>query len=322
MPAAKSSTAKKTKVAEKVEVVHEPLKSDILCGKDKSCVSHEGSVRFRRIIDKYRERYCSDSTTKQQRMAITKEIYKKLIKSARFLKYDSKDKVWKTISALAARDKVSHALRFANLKENRKTGKVKNVRRRVSSSSTSSSASNTKATSPEDVKFWNSLVTRQAKLLESIKRGEKGSIPAYVDLPERITVSTREETPSKQDCDPLSINDTSSELNPTFQSYCMQFYRPEDFAGASNIVAPDDCTEVSDAFLHCEQRGEYYPSTRSQGSTDASMNSDKCLYEDLSVQDDAMSNECDFEDRGEEIASMIAQPLMEWDLEHDGIFEA
>lgn len=319
MPAAKSSKSKKTKVTEKVEVVHEPLKSDILCGKDKSCVSHEGSVRFRRIIDQYRERYCDDSTTKQQRMAITKEIVQKLIKSARFLKYDSKDKVWKTISALAARDKVSHALRFANLKENRKTGKAKNVRRRVSSSSTSSSSSNNKTTSPEDIKFWNSLVTRQAKLLESIKKGGKGSIPAYVDLPESITVSTPEETPSKQDCDPLCINDTSSEINPTFRDYCMQL---EDFAGASNLVAPDDCTEVSDAFHHCEQQGEYYPSTKSQGSSDASLSSDKCLYEDLSVQDDNTTNACDFEDRGEDIASMIAQPLMEWDLEHDGIFEA
>ena len=43
------------------------------------------------------------------------EIVQKLNQSSRFLKYDNKEKVWKTISALAARDKVSHALRVSVL---------------------------------------------------------------------------------------------------------------------------------------------------------------------------------------------------------------
>ena len=92
--------------SDRVVVVLEPKPSDILCGKDKSCVSHEGSLRFRRIIEQYREKYCSDSTNKQEKMNITKEIVAKLSRSSRFLKYDCKRKVWRTISALAARDKV------------------------------------------------------------------------------------------------------------------------------------------------------------------------------------------------------------------------
>ena len=109
-----ATKSKSNKTTEKVQIVVEPKATDILCGKDKSCVAHEGSVRFRKIIDQYREKYCSDSTSKQQRMAITKEIVQKLNKSSRFLKYDSKEKVWKTITALAARDKVSHALRVSS----------------------------------------------------------------------------------------------------------------------------------------------------------------------------------------------------------------
>jgi hypothetical protein len=70
----------------------------ILCGKDKSCVTHAGSVNFRKTIDTYREKYCSENTTKQERMSITKEIVAKLSKTSRFLKYDNKEQVWKTIS--------------------------------------------------------------------------------------------------------------------------------------------------------------------------------------------------------------------------------
>lgn len=110
-----TAKSKQTKSTHKFEVVHEPKASDILCGKDKSCVAHEGSVRFRKIIDQYRERYCNESTSKQQRMSITKEIVHKLSRSSRFLKHDNKEKVWKTISALAARDKVSHALRVSTI---------------------------------------------------------------------------------------------------------------------------------------------------------------------------------------------------------------
>ena len=87
-------------------VVTQPEKTDILCGKDKSCVLHEGSVYFRKVIDQYRDRYCSDSTNKQEKMNITREIVAKLNKTSRFLKYDQREGVWKTISALAARDKV------------------------------------------------------------------------------------------------------------------------------------------------------------------------------------------------------------------------
>jgi hypothetical protein len=40
-------------------------------------------------------------------MTITREIYDKMIETARFLKYNEKDNAWEELSPTAARDKVS-----------------------------------------------------------------------------------------------------------------------------------------------------------------------------------------------------------------------
>ena len=87
---------------------------------DKQCVAHVGSVRFRSIIESYRQRY-ANSLTKFDKMQITKEIYETLSQSSRFLKFNTQEKVWEEISPMAARDKCGHALRFAN--RNKSKGK-------------------------------------------------------------------------------------------------------------------------------------------------------------------------------------------------------
>jgi len=98
----------------KVVLLH-PKKYDILCGKDKACLSHYGSRHFRSVIEAYRNRY-QQAVTKQEKMNITREIVMTLKNrtSSRFLKYNSQLHGWEEISHIAARDKVSHALRFAN----------------------------------------------------------------------------------------------------------------------------------------------------------------------------------------------------------------
>ena len=63
---------------------------------DKQCVAHVGSVRFRSIIESYRQRYAS-SLTKFDKMQITKEIYETLSQSSRFLKYNTKEMVWEEV---------------------------------------------------------------------------------------------------------------------------------------------------------------------------------------------------------------------------------
>ncbi|CAB9526375.1 expressed unknown protein [Seminavis robusta] len=94
--------------------VLQPGKFDILCGKGKKCVGHIGSRRFRAVIESYRQRY-SLTKTKYEKMMITKEVVERLQKeNCRFLKYDASTMVWEELLTMAARDKVGHALRFAN----------------------------------------------------------------------------------------------------------------------------------------------------------------------------------------------------------------
>lgn len=96
------------------EVVHTPLPSDILCGKDKTCIKHKGSREFRRIIESYTLQY-QQATSRQEKMEITKEIFDRL-QSSRFLKYNEDREIWETLHSMAVRDKIGHALRFSNRK--------------------------------------------------------------------------------------------------------------------------------------------------------------------------------------------------------------
>ena len=102
----------------------EPSKYDILCGKDKECLSHYGSRRFRTVIEAHRNEY-QQATTKQEKMSITRKIVATLNRlSCRFLKYNEELRCWQEISHVAARDKVSHALRFANRKSTTKSSVI------------------------------------------------------------------------------------------------------------------------------------------------------------------------------------------------------
>ncbi|CAB9514924.1 expressed unknown protein [Seminavis robusta] len=95
-------------------VITETRPDDILCGKEKACVSHPGSINFRAVIDKFAPKY-QEAITKQEKMNVTKEIYESLgSQNSRFLKYNAKAKAWEELTSLLARDKISHALRFAN----------------------------------------------------------------------------------------------------------------------------------------------------------------------------------------------------------------
>jgi len=81
----------------------------------------------------YRTRYRT-LQTKYDKMQITKEIYETLCQTSRFLKYNDEEKVWEEISPLAARDKVGHALRFAN---NYQAGGTKSKKKATTTTSSS-----------------------------------------------------------------------------------------------------------------------------------------------------------------------------------------
>ena len=110
------------------ELIMETRPEDILCGKEKHCVSHRGSLNFRLVIDQYAAKY-AEAITKQEKMNVTKEIYDMLgSQNARFLKFNAKSKTkgWEELSSLLARDKISHALRFANREKKAAAGDMAN----------------------------------------------------------------------------------------------------------------------------------------------------------------------------------------------------
>lgn len=100
--------------------IKQPNRYDILCGKGKECNGSEGSQRYRLVIDSFREKYAS-AATRHQKCAITLQIYDLLAKTAsRFLKYNDKMGAWEELPFMTARDKIGHALRFANRKSSKK----------------------------------------------------------------------------------------------------------------------------------------------------------------------------------------------------------
>lgn len=99
--------------------IAEPLQWDILCGKTKECIVHTGSKRFRSVIEAYKHLYIQ-ALTKFDKMKVTKGIYELLTRAnSRFLRYNEAQSSWEELSVLAARDKVGHALRFANRETNK-----------------------------------------------------------------------------------------------------------------------------------------------------------------------------------------------------------
>lgn len=99
--------------------VEKPIKDDILCGQSRVCANHPGNQYFQEVLESFASKY-DRATSKQEKMCMTKEIVSRIHDTGgRFLK--QRDGMWEEISTVAARDKVSHALRtkVASWKRNR-----------------------------------------------------------------------------------------------------------------------------------------------------------------------------------------------------------
>lgn len=106
------------------EPFEHPAVNDVLCGKDKTYGSHPGNQRFREMIESFAEVY-KGNHSKQDKMKITRTIVAAMKQryNTRFIKRVKSNgtDMWEPISDAIARDKVSHALRFAaNITNNRK----------------------------------------------------------------------------------------------------------------------------------------------------------------------------------------------------------
>ena len=105
-----------------------PSSIDILCGQSRNCACHAGNCKFQLVLDSYTLRY-QRATNKQEKMALTKEIVGYIRSTGgRFLR--QKDGAWEEISTVAARDKVSHALRTKVASRKRKEQRLENVQNR------------------------------------------------------------------------------------------------------------------------------------------------------------------------------------------------
>jgi len=186
-------------------VVIKPRESDVICGKSRT--SHPGNQQFTNIIELHREKY-HVATEKRYRMDITKEIYSSFGRSSsRFLRFrtnrsSNKDdkQYWEELTEVEARDKISHALRFANRRiekkkdsgynsagneKKRKKAKLNHnhKRKRFAGCDSINSISDSKHKNsdssvmnsciqifPDELPIWNHYVNRQQKILKVIKK--------------------------------------------------------------------------------------------------------------------------------------------------------
>lgn len=109
----KNISSPKSRTASAIE---SPADFDVLCGKDKNFKKHPGNKAFSNMIDIMVIPY-QQASTKQEKMRFTREIVLEMKKqfNSRFLKKEIVDgkEVWNEIPDQLARDKVSHAIRFA-----------------------------------------------------------------------------------------------------------------------------------------------------------------------------------------------------------------
>ena len=102
--------------------IAEPTQSDVLCGKDTTLARHPGNQLFREKIQTELPHYLK-ARSKQDKMKITKSIVQFITvkQRSRFLKLKGNGS-WVEIDSQAARDKVSHALRFAARQQKKMAG--------------------------------------------------------------------------------------------------------------------------------------------------------------------------------------------------------
>lgn len=118
-----SSASSKATADKDTTRIDQPGVNDVLCGKDKTYGNHPGNQKFRSMIESFVEIY-KGNHSKQDKMQITRRIVTAMKQryNTRFIRRVKSNgcDMWEQISDSIARDKVSHALRFAaNMKKAR-----------------------------------------------------------------------------------------------------------------------------------------------------------------------------------------------------------
>lgn len=147
-----------------------PQEYDVLCIKDKTWAKHKGNQIYRSKVLSYAYKY--DVASKQEKMKLTREIVDMMSQeyNSRFLRLmtsssndeGDQDGVWEIITDKQARDKTSHALRFA-VKASHKALASPNATVDGNSNSSDESSSNSYTTSSCEMSYTSSKKTTKRK---------------------------------------------------------------------------------------------------------------------------------------------------------------
>jgi hypothetical protein len=92
-----------------LKVIYSPRNSDVLFGRGQAYQNHPGNVRFRSLIDEYRDAY--EQASRKEKTKVAVEIVRLLHdRNGRFLKEDG-SKGWIEVDGVAVRQKVSSCFR-------------------------------------------------------------------------------------------------------------------------------------------------------------------------------------------------------------------
>ena len=270
-----------------------PGEKDILCGKDKTYAKHAGNRLFRERIEVMKVSYVA-APSKQEKMAITKGIvtYMQVEHGCRFVK-KLENNTWAEINNQAARDKVSHALRFAarNLKtsettsnstastSNKKAGR--RPRRMQSSQSDESSVSTSTSNQSETVESEEGEPVPLSKVFgENFSAsGISPSFFPYDNAEDMAMLTNDAERPVTSS---FPIDDPHTQT-PMFQPRGMETFNSDDMVSSSIIPADyqDEAppTSYGRGFL-AEQPPLSFPETREDDFVDITRQSLRSLQID------------------------------------------
>lgn len=265
-------------------------------------------MRFRAIIDQHAESY-NKAPSKYDKMTITKNIYEFVSQSSRFLKFNEKLGYWEEISAMAARDKVGHALRFATRRATHsKKSPVSQIRRSTVSSDGSCTTASTGSSSSSSVTSTETVSSTIAHELDTLEKSIYGMDSFVAQFQNSFTTS--------------SPTPTSAAPQVACQTLLQYLSMENEQESPHQAPSADELKVVFDEFLFEDrfasmkddllQMVESMSGSR-QGSH-KSQSQSSCTLDDCSLMIEAMQMQMAEPcfDSKESLASLMMEPLGDW----------
>ena len=106
----RSKTSDATRASSNAVASLLPDENSILFGRGKSCNNHQGNIKMRRIINRYKDEY--QTSVRGEKYQLVRRVYGELVDAGmKFLKPTDGQDGWMEVGVEAAIQKVGHALR-------------------------------------------------------------------------------------------------------------------------------------------------------------------------------------------------------------------